>query len=199
MKNLIASSQYFLIDFFEFSDSARKKMSAAESLFQYRKTCISGFMSLDCALSVFWKEVVVPDWVNLMGICNELLSSDSELDSFVEKMGSSLTRGQMVASLRFLENTGEPERFSPSLVDCGIVLCLLQDRSEKLPFLEAAQKLCRMQKFRNCVFHTGKNFSEIEAAASMKGLKDLFHLLPKINPVFRDAFEEPAQAAKKAA
>ncbi len=199
MKSLMMSSQLFYRDFVEMIDQSRNSINDGESLFQHRKTCISGYMALDCAMSVFWKEVVVPDWVNLMGMCNEILGSDSDLEELVAKMGTALSRGQVVASLRFLENTGDPQRFSPSLVDLGIMMILMQDRAQQLPFIEIGHKLCRLQKFRNCVFHTGKNFSEIEAATSMKGLKDLFVELPRISPVFRDAFNEKPQAAKRAA
>jgi hypothetical protein len=154
---------------------------------------------LDCALSVYWKEIVVPEWAGMMATCNELLANDEDLNQLLDKMSGSLTRGQMVASLRFLENTGDPDRFSPSLVDCGIVFSILQDKSHKLPFTEAGEKLCRMQKYRNCVFHSGKNFSEIEAAASMKFLKEVFALLPKLNPVFRDCFSVVADEESLAA
>jgi hypothetical protein len=189
MKALLYSAKNFLEEFYDYTEGPSKKGGGPEAHFYLRKCCISGFMALDCALSVYWKEIVVPDWANLMGICNELLENDQELDHFCEKMAGSITRGQLVASLRFLENTGDPERFSPSLVDCGIIFGILQDKSNRLPYLDVGQKFCRLQKFRNCVFHTGKNFSEIEAATSVKGLKDLFNQLPLINPVFRDSFD----------
>jgi hypothetical protein len=197
MSNLLISAQLFYADYLEALDRPKARTSEGEKLYLLRKTCAAGFMALDSALSLYWKEIVLPEWTGILGLCEDLISDDKAQEEILKSLGGALHKGQLMASLRFLENTGDPERFSPNLIDCGLVLVLLQDRGHKLPYIEMGQKLCRMQRLRNSVFHSGKNFSEIEAAASVKEINDFFALSQKLSPIFRDAFtlKKPLQKA----
>lgn len=185
-------ARLFTKEFYEqLSEQSRLRFgSEGEKIYHLRKLCISGYMALDSALSLYFKEVVMPDWDGLMSMVDEILLEDSYTEQICKALGGTLTKGQLIASLRFLENTGDPERFSPSLVDLGVVMFLMKDANSRLPHLEIAQMLCRMQKLRNCVFHTGKIFGELEAASSVKLLRDFLTHSQKLNPVFRDCFSD---------
>ncbi len=187
MSPLLTSAQLFYRDFMEDLDHGHKAESTGEKLFYLRKTCINGFMAMDSAIALYWKDIVLPDWAGLMAYCEELLAKPDAMEKILRSLNGVLSRGQLIATLRFLENTGDPERFSPNLVDAGVVFCLLQDKNGQLPYADLAQKLCKMQKLRNAAFHSGRNFSEIEAAASVKEIREFCHISAKLNPIFRDA------------
>jgi hypothetical protein len=165
-----------------------------------RHRCLLGFTALDAALFTFWESSVLPEWDETMSLVSMALDSPTSSETLEELAvlaGPYLKKSQLVATLRFLANTGEASRFTPNFLDFASYLLLRQPESEET--LKAVRLLCELQSSRNSAVHTGRPWSEIQAHRSLKLIEETASVLSGLGRNFRDAFgeEAPLETTKK--
>lgn len=154
-----------------------------------RHRCLLGFTALDAALFTFWESSVLPEWNETMSLVSMALDSPTSSETLEELSvlaGPYLKKSQLVATLRFLANTGEASRFTPNFLDFASYLLLRQPESEET--LKAVRLLCELQSSRNSAVHTGRPWSEIQAHRSLKLIEETAAVLTTLGRNFRDAF-----------
>lgn len=158
-----------------------------EGLERHRLTCLAGFTALDAALARCWRVNFAPDWAEVGTYLKVLLATPDALAPFFKATESSLRRGPWMATLRFIANTGDPLRFSPTFTDVAALLVILSPhRLDDREFQSFTAGLFRLQKLRNACVHTGREFTELEAREALRLLarteRELdTHLYPKLS------------------
>jgi len=184
MKTQITASVFWRL----FQESSHQQADIPE-IEHLRHRCLLGFTALDAALYGFWESSVLPEWNETMSLVSMALDSPSSADTLQElssRVGSSLKKSQLVATLRFLSNTGEASRFTPNFLDFGVYLLLRHQGDDKT--IKLVQQLCEMQTSRNSAVHTGRPWSEIQAHRSLKLIEECAAALSLIGKNFADAF-----------
>lgn len=150
-----------------------------------RYLMLLGFTALDASLTAFWHSRVTPEWAEYLSLIYAYLEDEEEFDRLEELAEKKITRGQLKASLRFIENTGTPEKFSPSFVDCGAILLLIASAHEKEALYQKCAKiLFHLQKIRNAAFHTGRGFNELQGNEALILFNQWVALATELHPVF---------------
>lgn len=124
--------------------------------------------ALDMAAQWYWKHAVLPEWAEVQSLCRSILSNTAAIAALATTTQSTLQRSHWIATLKFLEHTGEPHKFSPTLLDagCWMVAC---DPSNKVT-VECGIVWIRLGRLRNQALHTGRPWTLDDAAI----LNDLF-------------------------
>ena len=199
-KSLATTVNTFWEAFFHFSKDSTVDALFETSIEQSRFRCLIGFTALDASLSFYWKQEVLRDWAETLTLLNITLEDRQALDSILACFQGHLGRAQMIASLRFVAQTGEPETFSPTFVDVAIVLFVRshpQFRSVEL--IEFLKSLCRLQKIRNACFHTGRNFDEVGARWALQLLERFESEAQAFSPCLATHLESAAPPLRRAA
>jgi hypothetical protein len=159
-----------------------------EGLERHRFTCLAGFTALDASLARCWHLNFAPEWGEIGTYLKALLSATDEVDVLVRCADGALKRGQWLATLRFLANTGDPLRFSPTFTDvAALLLALSPHRRAQADFVAFTSDLFRLQKLRNSCVHTGRDFTELEAREALRLLSRLERELEsRLYPIWPD-------------
>ena len=165
------------------------------SVERLRFQCLIGFTALDATLTLFWQHQILPEWNEILTLSDILVNDDSVLNEYLQMTEHDLKKAQWVASLRFLANTGEPEKFSPTFTDIGIILLLCGGSRLKDPnYIELTNSLFRMQKYRNSCIHTGREFNELAGFEAIKLLEKFMKHGQRFSPFFT---KHPEHLVKK--
>lgn len=165
--------------------------SAQDSL---RHSCILGLTAIDAALFTYWESSVLPDWGEFMSLINATLDSSEALDELCLKTKPYLKKSQLVATLRFLHNTGEAERFTPNFVDFSVYA--VSRFSDQLWCANLAQNLVELHKYRNAALHTGREWNEEIGKKCLQLLEAVSGSLVNLGNNFAEAFCESSRESK---
>jgi hypothetical protein len=195
MKTQITASVFWRL----YQGSAERPEEVPE-IEHMRHRCLLGFTALDAALYTFWESAVLPEWNETMSLVSMALDSPTSsetLDELSELAGPYLKKSQLVATLRFLANTGEASRFTPNFLDFASYLLLRHPDDEKT--LKAVRLLCELQGSRNSAVHTGRPWSEIQAHRSLKLIEETAAVLSEMGRNFWESFgkDAPSEISKK--
>lgn len=184
--SLLETAHYFWKQFDAFEQTRQVAGEPRNESLRHR--CALGFLGLDAALNLYWREIVMPEWGELLMYINSTLEEATGLAKMAEATAPEFNRAQWIASLRFIHNTGEPERFSPSVVDVALVLALKSSSRMTDPaFSDSVRLLLRLQKLRNHCMHTGKDWSETIGFEALRLLQDFSKRAEAIHPILADA------------
>ncbi|MEO5667829.1 MAG: hypothetical protein ABIR96_07220, partial [Bdellovibrionota bacterium] len=184
MKTQITASVFWQL--FKSSAIAKDEIPEIEHL---RHRCLLGFTALDAALYTFWSSAVVPEWNEVMSLVSmtlESASSSETLDRLTALVGPQLKKSQLVATLRFISNTGEASRFTPNFLDFAAYLLIRTE--ENSASIEIVRSLCELQACRNSAIHTGRPWSEIQAHRSLKVIEETARALSLVSASFNETF-----------
>jgi len=167
---LLRTSELFWSVFRTWSDGQEVPTNLQnEGVERHRLTCLAGFIALDASLARCWRLSFASEWGETGTYLKALLAQPTELDPFLAVTSPAFRRGQWMATLRFLANTGDPLRFSPTFADVATLLLVTSpSRLQDPEFVTFAQDLLRLQKLRNTCVHTGRAFTELEARESLR-------------------------------
>ncbi len=185
MKTQVTASVFWKL--FNEAPPAREDIPSLEHL---RHRCLLGFTALDAALYTYWESTVIPEWKETLSLVSAALESPSSeeiLHGFVENAGPYLKKSQLVATLRFLANTGDGSRFTPNFLDFAAYLLLRKGEDPEMRRL--VQGLCELQWSRNAAVHTGRPWSEIQAQRGLKLIQETAEGLALLGKNFAEAFE----------
>lgn len=185
MKTQITASAFWTL-FHTQKNSYSSEHTPVPFVEHQRHSCILGITALDAAVATYWQEVILNEWPEIVSWVNTVLDDNEELQALTESAQGILSKSQLVATLRFLVNTGVPEKFSPNLVDLA-VLILMRKKTAFFPTL--AKDLVELNGFRNHALHTGRKWSEPMAHACIKQIMECSRMLEKLHPCFVEAFE----------
>jgi hypothetical protein len=182
MRNL-KSARYFWELF-----SLEQRRPTHDPLEHKRYLSLLGFTAIEGALAAWWESVVLPHWGETLSLVDAVVDSPEELQKLLARGGDLINKGQLLATLRFIKNTGEPERFSPNLVDVGCALLILSTKHNSESHTGLAKEFLRLQRLRNLVFHVGRGLNELEAHEAVKSIKRVAEQSTLVNPLFSEAF-----------
>jgi len=143
------------------------------------------FTAIDAQVNSYWRLRIVPEWQEFLSLIQFTCEDDEALLNLKYLSDPYLSRAQIKASLRFIEHTGEPEKFSPTFCDMGISLLLMTD-SHQLPksHHDAAHILFQIQKIRNCALHTGRDFNEVSGNKALLLINQWIEASRHVHPIF---------------
>lgn len=156
-----------------------------------RHACILGLTSLDAAIYTYWASSVIPDWAEFISLVNVSLDNPSIFDKILSKTHPNLKKAQLVATLRFIHNTGDEQRFTPNFLDFAVYL--LTTRSENVWVYPLSEQLIKLHKLRNAAFHTGRNWDIESAKECLQLIESASSSLINLGKNFADVFSEDAR------
>jgi hypothetical protein len=159
-----------------------------------RHACILGLTAMDAALYTYWESAVLPEWGEFMTLVNTLLEDEEALSQLLLQTKSYMKKSQLVATLRFLNNTGEAERFTPNFLDFSVYVLT---RFGHLPWSHnLAQNLSALHKLRNAALHTGREWNLDMAKDCVRKLENTSGSLLNLGNNFAEAFSEDSRDYK---
>jgi hypothetical protein len=161
-----------------------QKQKPSKSLEDLRHTCILGFTAIDAAIYTYWSQSVISEWGEFMSLVQVSLEDPSEIS---QSTSAYLKKSQLIATMRFLSNTGDAERFTPNFLDFSIYLSLCFPHSPEKQ--KIAELLALLQPLRNQALHTGRDWSEIIAHQALKAIEECCAELPLLGKNFGEAFQ----------
>jgi len=151
-----------------------------------RYLVILGLTGLDAGVAAYWHARILPEWSELLSLINIFLESEEDFRELSNFAGEKLSRSQLKASLRFMEHTGEPEKFSPTFTDCGILLLLVSYGNDNQElFHSAAEILFRLQKIRNAAVHVGRDFNTLHGNEALFLINQWMAIAARLHPAFK--------------
>jgi hypothetical protein len=181
MKQL-QTAHYFWNAFFSYTQS--NTVSGEEHSEGLRHRCLLGFTAIDASLCFYWKQIVVPEWSEFQSLINEVINQPDLRNLVGETTSTHFNRAQWMASLRFIQNTGDPENFSPTFVDAAIALAI---NGPDTPSQEL-ELLWHLQKARNCAIHTGREWTKLQGYQAIAKIEEFYKSALNIHPIFSELF-----------
>ena len=188
--------------YFYFQDSSRLPATLGSSVEQLRFRALLGMTALDATLSTYWKHAVLPEWDSVMSLVESTLEDEESLALLANALPEVFSRGQWIATLRYIANTGEPQRFSPSFSDVAAILWMTArpDQQKDSGFCSYVEDLFRLQKLRNSCFHTAKDYNELRAIEAIQVIDRVYVTGTKVHVCLApNGFQSQARRILKAA
>jgi hypothetical protein len=162
-----------------------------------RFKAILGFTALDAIVSLIWNLEVIPDWDDVCTLLDAAVEQKSQVRQILKNLEVKNNHSQVIASLRFIQNTSDMGSFAPTFVDLALIFALRA--GQKNLRTELASVLFDLQKFRNACIHTAKYLDLSEMQQANNQLQLFFQKTEQLHPLFKDISFSNSTPQKKAA